>query len=102
MFITTIGKVGYSIVPFAILLMLFIFSFTILGLETFANKLRFNLDDELIPYFAEDVPNTSATFSIPDSNFDTFGNAIVSVFIVMTGDEWARIYHNCYRAVGGT
>jgi hypothetical protein len=36
-FLGTIGSVIKNIVPFAILLFLFVFSFTILGLEGFAN-----------------------------------------------------------------
>ena len=50
-FLSTIGSVIKNIVPFAILLFLFVFSFTILGLEGFANQLRVNYDNKLIPYF---------------------------------------------------
>jgi hypothetical protein len=100
-FITTIGNVIHSIIPFAILLSLFVFSFTILGLEGFANTLRFNFDDKLVPYYAESPPNTSETFSKPDSNFDTFNNALLTVFVIITGDGWSKVYHNHYRGVSG-
>jgi hypothetical protein len=89
MFITTIGSVVHSIIPFAILLFLFLFSFTILGLEAFANTLRFDLDNKLVPYFQVNPPNTSKLFSIPNSNFDSFSSAIVTVFVIITGDGWA-------------
>jgi len=103
-FIHTIASVIQSIIPFAILLSLFVFSFVILGLEGFANTLRFDYDDNLIDYFQEDpakLNNTSPTFSIPDSNFDYFSSAVVTVFVVITGDGWSGIYHNYYRGVSG-
>jgi hypothetical protein len=100
-FIITIGNVMYAIIPFAILLFLFMFSFTILGLEAFAHTLRFDVNNKLVPYFEENPPETSAKFSTPDSNFDSFGTAMITVFVVMTGDGWAEIYHNHYRAVSG-
>ena len=35
----------------------------------------------------------------PDSNFNKFYNAFVTVFIILTNDGWSTIYYNYYRAV---
>ena len=74
---------------FSILLFIFMFCFTLLGLELFAYRAKFNDAQEL------DLVNGES----PDSNFDTLLNAFATVFIVLTADGWSSIYFNMYRAV---
>lgn len=58
----TIGQTLKDISTFSILLFLFIFTFTILGMETFGHKAAFNSSDEL------DLISGQS----PEYNFDTF------------------------------
>ena len=44
-----------------------------------------------------EVDNTNGVY--PDSNFNSFLDAITTVFIVLTNDGWSNIYFNYYRGV---
>jgi len=88
----TIGQTLKDISTFGILLFLFIFTFTILGMETFGYKAKFNSLDEL------DLESGSS----PEYNFDTFLQASSSVFIVLANDGWSAIFFAYHRAVGAT
>jgi hypothetical protein len=35
-----------------------------------------------------------------NSNFNTFFEAFLTVFVTLTGDKWSYIYYKHYRAVG--
>jgi hypothetical protein len=80
---------------------LFIFSFTILGMELYSHKLRFNRENELVDTFSGQKDDTSNKFSIPASNFNNFLNATLSIFIIFANDGWTVIFNDHYRAVGG-
>ena len=92
LFLVAIGNTLKKISSFILLLFLFSFTYAILGLELFANKVRFNLDGETVGYFDPIDDMTSNYTSIPDANFDTFIGASLSVFVVLTGDNWATLY----------
>jgi len=98
-FLITIGSTITKMSSFAVILFLFIFIFAIMGMEFFAQKLRFDFDSNPIEQFKE-YPNTSTKASVPASNFDTFVNSMVTVFIVLANDGWTPIYWDYYRAVG--
>ncbi len=72
------------------LLFLFMFTYTLLGMEMFAYKVQFDANDKI---------NVSSGSS-PDSNFDFFLEAFASVFIVLANDGWSTIYFQHYRVVG--
>jgi len=95
-FLITIGSTLTKISAFALILFLFIFIFAMMGMEFYAQKLRFNFDEKPIAYFGEHE-NTSLKFSVPHSNFDNFTNAMLTVYIVLTNDGWVPIYHQYYR-----
>jgi Ion transport protein len=76
---------------FSILLFLFMFIFTLLGLELFANRALIDPDTNKVD------PVTGVT---PLQNFDTFLNSFSVVFILLTNDGTSAIYYNHYRAVG--
>jgi hypothetical protein len=78
-----------DITYFSILLLLFMSVYTLLGLELFAFKARFNENDE---------PDPDGSF--PDSTFNNFIEAFVSVFIVLANDGWSTIYLNMFRTAG--
>jgi Ion transport protein len=87
----TLGRTLVDIATFSILLFLFIFTFTLLGLELFANRAK--LDFEL------DVVDPLNGHS-PLFNFDDFLNSFTTVFVVLTNDTMSEIYYNHYRTVG--
>ena len=96
-FITTIGSSIKKIGPFLVLCSLFLFSYIILGMELFANILRFNRNNEAVPVFGGLRNDTSPAFSVPDSSFDNFLEASLSTFVVIANDGWTPVYFNHYR-----
>ena len=99
-FLTTIGNTMAKISAFIVLLGLFLFMFTIVGMEMFANTLRFNYDNEPIPYFSENPEKTSLNFSYPPYNFDHISDAAVTVFVGLANDGWSTIYFDHARGSG--
>lgn len=63
-----------SIISLLLLLFLFIFIFGLLGMQLFGGK--FNFDEK------------------PDANFDTFSPALLTVFQVLTGEDWNEVMYN--------
>ena len=75
----TILRTLKDISVFSILLFLFMFTYSLLGLELFAYKAKFN-DQGIL-----DLVNGE----YPDSNFNEFYNAFTTVFIILTNDGWS-------------
>lgn len=86
----TIGNTLKDISNFSILLLIFMFTYTLLGLEVFSGKVKFNEMNE------PDLVNGVS----PYSNFDDFLLGITSVFIVLANDGWTIIFFDHYRSVG--
>jgi hypothetical protein len=86
----TMLKTLRDISTFSILLFIFMFTYTLLGLEMFAFKAKFNANNQV------DLVNGD----YPDSNFNYFVNSFITVFIILTNDGWSDIYFDYYRAVG--
>lgn len=63
----------------AMLLLLFIFIYALLGMQTYGGKF----------YFDEGVPR---------GNFDTFNTAFITVFQVMTMENWPDVLTSCMRS----
>jgi len=84
----TIIHTMHSIAPFCIILLIFLFIYTLLGMELFAFKAKFDGARKL-----DSVNGTS-----PLSNFDNFIDAFASVFAVLVGDCWSDIFFDYYRA----
>ena len=74
--------------------------YAILGMELFSHRMRFNYENQSVPYF--DVPrdDVSPVYSVPNSNFDTIANATLTVFIVLSNEGWTSIYFDHWRSVG--
>uniref|UniRef100_A0A3Q3JUG4 Voltage-dependent L-type calcium channel subunit alpha n=1 Tax=Monopterus albus TaxID=43700 RepID=A0A3Q3JUG4_MONAL len=72
-----------SIASLLLLLFLFIVIFSLLGMQVFGGK--FNFSD----------------YRPRRSNFDNFPQALISVFQVLTGEEWTTIMYNGIMAYGG-
>ena len=82
----SLGDIG----NFSVLLFLFLFTCTLLGLEIFSNKVKFNADGHL------DLVNGMS----PRTNFDNFLSAFVTIFIVLIGDNWNNVMYNYWRGMG--
>jgi len=75
---------------YSILLGLFVYVFTLLGMSFFAGKVKFNDDGDF------DLENGTA----PRANFDKLGWAFLTVFEVMIGENWNAVMYDHMRSVG--
>ena len=87
----TFGKSLIDISNFAVFLLLFIFIFTLLGLELFAERAKFNPETDELDF----VDGESPKF-----NFYNLLNSFTLVFILLTNDGSSEHFYNYYRAVG--
>jgi len=71
-----------SIMSLLLLLFLFIFIFALLGMQFFGGQLNF--------------PEGT-----PTSNFDSIINALLTVFQVLTGEDWNTVMYTAIRSKGG-
>jgi hypothetical protein len=74
--LVTIGKTMKDISSFSILLFLFMFTYTLLGMEMFAYKVKYD-EDNIV-----DMENGVS----PRANFDYFLIAFTTIFIVLIGE----------------
>lgn len=75
---------------FSLLLFIFVFIFALLGMELFANILFYDLDGNMI-MGKENIQETFARgeqLIEPRENFNNIFYAMVSIFIVVIGEEW--------------
>lgn len=72
-----------SIISLLFLLFLFIMIFAMLGMQLFGGN--FNFDE-----------------GTPDSNFNTFGIALLTVFQILTGEDWNEVMYQGINSQGGT
>ncbi|KAE8959946.1 hypothetical protein PF011_g30265, partial [Phytophthora fragariae] len=91
-----ITKAVASIGNFGVLLFLFLYIFALMGMQFFANTMRF--DDHGYP-----TPHNVDAFwngTVPRSNFDTLPWSIATVFQVVTGDNWSAVLYDAIRGNG--
>ena len=87
---STIAGTLKDIRNFSVLLFICLYTYTLLGLELFSNRMRFNEDDEY------DVENGTS----PRRNFDSFTAAFTTIFNVLQGEDWHLIMFDAMRSVG--
>ncbi|KAK9890112.1 hypothetical protein WA026_008922 [Henosepilachna vigintioctopunctata] len=73
-----------SIASLLLLLFLFIVIFALLGMQVFGGRFNFN-------------PNENK----PRSNFDSFWQSLMTVFQILTGEDWNVVMYNGIEAYGG-
>ncbi|VDN01667.1 unnamed protein product [Thelazia callipaeda] len=73
-----------SIMSLLLLLFLFIVIFALLGMQVFGGKFNFN-------------PMNPK----PRANFDTFNQALLTVFQILTGEDWNTVMYNGIASFGG-
>lgn len=84
----TIGRTFKDVSSFSMLLLMMMVTFSLLGMELFAWKVKFN----------EDNFPTQGKGAYPGSTFNTFNEAMFSVFIILANDGWTTILFDHYRA----
>ena len=87
---------------FSILFFIFMFIYALIGMELFAFKVMFDENGE--PLSEKQILDNNGEEGIigsyPDSTFNTFSEAILSVFIILVNDGWSTIYIAHQLAVG--
>jgi len=87
--LSTIGNTLKDIRNFSVLLLVTVFTYTLLGMELFAYRMKFNEKDEF------DLNGES-----PRRNFDSFLKAFASIFNILQGEDWHFIMFDGIRAKG--
>ena len=77
---------------FAILLLIFILVFALLGMELYGHRVRFNDTSKSFVVQKDDVGVS------PRINFNDLLNAIVSIFIIFIGEDWNSVMYDHVRA----
>ncbi|XP_074644176.1 muscle calcium channel subunit alpha-1-like [Tubulanus polymorphus] len=73
-----------SIASLLLLLFLFIVIFALLGMQLFGGKFNFEIPE-----------------GKPRSNFDTFWQSLLTVFQILTGEDWNEVMYHGIKAYGG-
>ncbi|EGB09265.1 hypothetical protein AURANDRAFT_10203, partial [Aureococcus anophagefferens] len=89
--LATMAETAKEIGNFLVLLMLMVFIFGLLGMQLFANQLRFDDDTgaKLDPAYSDLDP--------VDLNFDDFMSSMITVFGVLTGESWNLVMYDLMR-----
>jgi voltage-dependent calcium channel L type alpha-1D len=82
--LSTIYKTVFDVANFALLLVIFMFIYALIGLQFFANRLHF--DDR--GYAVSIGASGWADADVPRSNFDDLHHAFVTVFQLLTSENW--------------
>jgi hypothetical protein len=84
----------------AILLLLFILIYGLIGMQFFANRMRFDPDTGWKRGFSKDDDSAyySDDIDIPYNNFDTIWWAMLTVFQVLSGEDWNAVMYDGRRA----
>lgn len=87
--IDSIAATVKAIGNFMVIMAIFIYVFSLLGMQLFAG--RFKFDNE--GYYDE------INGKVPRTNFDGLLWSIITVFQIMVGDEWNQVMYKAYLAV---
>ena len=75
--------------------------YALIGMQFFANRMRFDPDTGAPVRFNLDLDSAYYNAEIPRSNFDSFTHALVTVFQVLTGENWNSVMYDARRATNG-
>ena len=79
-----IGRTVKDVANISVLILLLLFCYLLIGMELYAHKLPKINEEELLMHGHQ-------------TNFNSFLEAFISVFIVLSNDGWTRIYISHYR-----
>mmetsp|Transcript_2591 Transcript_2591/g.3694 ORF Transcript_2591/g.3694 Transcript_2591/m.3694 type:complete len:1759 (-) Transcript_2591:300-5576(-) len=88
----------YEIGNFAILLFLFLYIFALIGMQFFANKMHFDPDSGAKIAYGEEGYDEA---DIPQLNYDKLWWAFLTVFQILSGENWNSVMYDAWRAAGG-
>jgi hypothetical protein len=78
---------------FAVLMLIFMFIFTLLGMELFGHKIKYNDHDGT----AVVTPSPTQHGVSPRVNFDDFINGFITIFIIFIGEDWNAVMYDHVR-----
>lgn len=87
-----------SVGNFLVLLFIFLYVFSLLGMQCFAGKLIFDAKGNKITELT-DISQIQVQY-IPRSNFDDIGKSFVTVFQILIGELWNEVFLNCWKGSG--
>ena len=91
--ISSVKEIG----NFAILLIMFMLIYSLVGMQLLSNRLRFSPRTGEVVGINETGYNSAF---IPRSNFDSFSWSMVTVFQILTGENWNAIMYDGWRSRG--
>lgn len=91
--ISSVTEIG----NFAVLLLMFMLIYSLVGMQLLSNRLHFSPRTGDI--IGIDDPNYSSAY-IPRSHFDSFLWSMVTVFQILTGENWNAIMYDGWRSRG--
>jgi len=78
---------------FTVLMLIFMFIFTLLGMELYGEKIKYNDYD-----LSEVVTVTETQHGVsPRVNFDDFMNGFITIFIIFIGEDWNSVMYDHVR-----
>lgn len=83
---------------FAALLLLFILIYSLVGMQLLANRLHFSRENGTVVVITDRQAWEVA--EIPRSNFDNFYNSMVTIFQILSGENWNNVMYDSWRARG--
>ena len=88
-----------DITNISVLLILFMFIFSLVGSEMYAYKIMYNNID--MEYVIKDKKQFNEQHGVfPRANFNTLYNGLTTIFIVFIGEDWNAVMYDHYRATG--
>ena len=88
-----------DITNISVLLLLFMFIFSLVGSEMYAYKIMYNNSD--LQYVIQDKKEFIDQHGVyPRQNFNTLYNGLTTIFIVFIGEDWNSVMYDHYRATG--
>eukprot|EP01048_Picozoa_sp_COSAG05_P003861 COSAG05_NODE_189_length_14633_cov_44.869134_4_plen_1996_part_00 len=93
--LTVVNNTLPTLMPLSIILCLFMFIYSLLGMQLFGGYFFFPGRTECYSWEREKMG-----CSIPRANFDSFGEAFVTIFQMMTGEDWNVVMYDGIRTAG--
>jgi len=88
---------------FSVLLVLFMYIYALMGMQFFANKFKFDDDGYAIPIGSPHPQSGDDWYTIQPArhNFDDFHFAFITIFQILSGENWNAVMYDGWRATSG-
>lgn len=99
----TVQVAWREILSFYFLVFIFVFMWSLLGVQQFAGSTKVDRWGNLVPVRSDNVTgvkdaSNTQDYQSPRLNFDTMPHAILSLHVCLIGDEWPTLMRNVIRA----